>query len=175
MFAFVRIELARPPPGAATLQPMTRDNPAGWAHRMATDLIVGGHRIPFDRVLARHLDELLALRAAGLTWLSLAHCLAAAGVRRPDGRSYSPDHLRVALTRLQRRATRASPTRAVAATRIADEPKPSRPHSRPEAKPLVPAPPSAALSSQSQDPAVNKDISPAELAAAQARLRHFKP
>jgi hypothetical protein len=56
-------------------------------------------RIPLDRVLRRHLDLFEELRREGCTWLQLARALAAAGVRRADGKMVSVDHLRGTVSR----------------------------------------------------------------------------
>jgi hypothetical protein len=70
-------------------------------------LIVGGERVPFERVLAHHLDEVTELRSAsGLTWRSMASLLARAGARRADGGLISADQLRVGYARLIRHAER---------------------------------------------------------------------
>lgn len=61
-----------------------------------------GERVPFDRVLGRHLEATEQLRARGLTWIALARILGRAGIRRADGKQYSADHLRVSFARLQR-------------------------------------------------------------------------
>jgi hypothetical protein len=61
-------------------------------------------RIPLDRVLRRHLDLFEELRREGCTWLQLARALAlaAAGVRRADGKMVSVDHLRGTVSRQTR-------------------------------------------------------------------------
>ncbi|MHA6732221.1 hypothetical protein [Devosia sp. A369] len=74
--------------------------PQQWAEGLRGDLTLGGERVPFERVLGHHLAGLAALRARGLTWRSLANLLRKNGVKRPDGRFYSADHLRVSHDRL---------------------------------------------------------------------------
>ena len=64
-----------------------------------------GERVPFERVLAHHLDIVGRLRAtSGLTWRSMASFLARAGARRADGSQISADQLRVSYARLARQA-----------------------------------------------------------------------
>lgn len=74
-----------------------------WARKFAADLIIGSDRVPFDRVVRRHLDDINQLRGAGLTWSSLAAALERAGAVRNGGRPYSPDQLRADVSRLKRR------------------------------------------------------------------------
>jgi hypothetical protein len=74
-----------------------------WARKFAADLIIGSDRVPFDRVVRRHLDDINQLRDAGLTWTSLAAALERAGAVRHGGRPYSPDQLRADVSRLKRR------------------------------------------------------------------------
>lgn len=76
-----------------------------WAEKFVAELTVEGERVPFERVLAHHLDEIAKLRAtSGLTWRSLASLLARAGARRADGGLISADQLRVGYARLARQA-----------------------------------------------------------------------
>ena len=78
-------------------------DPISWAERFAAALVVGGERVPFERVLAHHLDDVTELRASsGLTWRSMASLLARAGARRADGGLISADQLRVGYARLTR-------------------------------------------------------------------------
>jgi hypothetical protein len=80
-----------------------------WAERFAAQLTVDGERVPFERVLAYHLDEVTKLRAtSGLTWRSMASLLARAGARRADGGLISADQLRVGYARLARRGEKGS-------------------------------------------------------------------
>lgn len=79
-----------------------------WAEKFVAKLTVDGERVPFERVLALHLEEVTQLRAtSGLTWRSMASLLARAGVRRADGGLISADQLRVSYARLTRRGERA--------------------------------------------------------------------
>jgi len=71
-----------------------------WATRFARDLGAGNTRILFERVLARHVQTISAIRATGLSWPSIASILAQEGVRRADGRLISSDHLRAAYSRV---------------------------------------------------------------------------
>jgi hypothetical protein len=81
-----------------------RDNDIDqWARKFAADLIIGTDRVPFDRVVRRHLDDINKLRSTGLTWASLAAALERAGALRSGGRPYSPDQLRADVSRLKRR------------------------------------------------------------------------
>ena len=80
-----------------------------WAEKFVAELTVEGERVPFERVLAHHLDEIAKLRAtSGLTWRSLASLLARAGARRADGGLISADQLRVGYARLTRQAEKAA-------------------------------------------------------------------
>lgn len=82
-------------------------NPKSWAEAFVAELTIAGERVPFERVLARHLDTITMLRtASSLTWRSLASLLARAGGRRADGGLISADQLRVGHARLVRQATR---------------------------------------------------------------------
>ena len=83
--------------------------PKSWAEKFAAELTVEGERVPFERVLAHHLDIVARLRAtSGLTWRSMASFLARAGARRADGGQISADQLRVGYARLTRQAQKAS-------------------------------------------------------------------
>lgn len=82
-------------------------DPKSWAETFVAELNVGGERVPFERVLARHLDEISKLRSmSGLTWRSLASLLIRAGARRADGGLISADQLRVGHARLVRHAAK---------------------------------------------------------------------
>lgn len=84
-------------------------NPKSWAEKFVAELNVGGERVPFERVLARHLDEISTMRStSGLTWRSLASLLARAGARRADGGLISADQLRVGHARLVGYAAKAA-------------------------------------------------------------------
>ena len=68
----------------------------------------GGERVPFERVLAHHLNEVRKLRStSGLTWRSITSLLTQAGARRADGSLISADQLRVGYARLVRHAEEA--------------------------------------------------------------------
>jgi hypothetical protein len=83
-------------------------DPKSWAQAFVAELTVGGERVPFERVLAHHLDEVRKLRSAsGLTWRSIASLLIRAGARRADGGLISADQLRVGYARLVRHAEEA--------------------------------------------------------------------
>ena len=80
-------------------------DPKSWAEKFAAELTVESERVPFERVLAHHLDVIAKLRAmSGLTWRSIAALLARAGARRADGGPISADQLRVSYARLTRQA-----------------------------------------------------------------------
>jgi len=74
-----------------------------WARRFAEDLNAAGTRVLFERVVARHLDDLGRLRELGLSWPAISGALVQAGVRRPDGAAVSTDQLRAAYSRLMKR------------------------------------------------------------------------
>lgn len=83
---------------------MVDQTPQKWAESFATDLVLDGERVPFDRVVHRHRQAVAAQRAKGLTWKNLANLLKRAGATREDGKSYTSDHLRVAFGRTERNA-----------------------------------------------------------------------
>lgn len=85
------------------LSKMTDEEIDAWAKRFVADLTVAGQHVPFDRVLAQHLDKLDALRARGLTWPAIANVLSSAGACRRDGRPISHDQLRADVPRLRRK------------------------------------------------------------------------
>lgn len=136
---------------------MVPNDPIKWAAIIADELIVGGQRVPFERVLARHITSLKNLRlTTGLTWNGIAALLIRAGARRSDGKLISADQIRVAYARLSRtKEGRSRPSEA--------------PQSRPQPvihqKPVrTPAPPSI------PETEAKEDISADELTAALARL-----
>jgi hypothetical protein len=55
--------------------------------------------VPLDRVIRTDLGLFRGLRDSGATWPQIASALAAAGARRPDGRTIGTDHVRSAVTR----------------------------------------------------------------------------
>lgn len=111
-------------------------DPKSWAETFAAELTVAGERVPFDRVLARHLDTVTTLRTeSGLTWRSLSSLLSRAGVRRADGRLISLDQIRVSYARLTRVAS-AKDARAVASS--SEQPGRSIPQEKPS-EPLAKA------------------------------------
>jgi hypothetical protein len=80
-------------------------DPKSWAEAFVAELTVGGERVPFERVLAHHLDEVRQLRSTSrLTWRSIASLLTRAGARRSNGTLISADQLRVGYARLVRQA-----------------------------------------------------------------------
>ena len=80
---------------------MEQTSGTDWAKMIERDLLEDGERVPFDRVLQRHLDATQTLRERGLTWSALARFLMKAGARRGDGQPYTADHLRVSFSRLR--------------------------------------------------------------------------
>jgi len=84
-------------------------DPKSWAEKFVAELTVEGERVPFERVLAHHLDVVAKLRAtSGLTWRSMASLLTRAGARRADGGPISADQLRVGYARLMRHGEKTS-------------------------------------------------------------------
>lgn len=84
---------------------MAPSDTKSWAEGFAAELVVDGQHIPFERVLARHLDAVTKLRrAAGHTWPGIASMLVRGGARRPDGGLISADQIRVGYSRLVRHA-----------------------------------------------------------------------
>jgi hypothetical protein len=85
---------------------MGTSEPKSWAEIFAAELVVDGERIPFERLLARHLDAVTKLRkASGHTWPSIASMLVRAGARRSDGGLISADQIRVSYARLLHQKT----------------------------------------------------------------------
>lgn len=84
---------------------MAPSDTKSWAEAFAAELVVDGEHIPFERVLARHLDAITKLRqSAGHTWPGIASILVRGGARRPDGGLVSADQIRVGYSRLVRHA-----------------------------------------------------------------------
>jgi hypothetical protein len=84
---------------------MAPSDTKSWAEGFAAELAADGEHVPFERVLARHLDAITRLRqAAGHTWPGIASMLVRGGARRPDGGLISADQIRVGYSRLVRRA-----------------------------------------------------------------------
>lgn len=82
---------------------MGPDDPTNWAAIIASELIVGGEHVPFERLLARHAAALKTIREkTGLTWGGIAALLVRAGARRSDGKLISADQIRVGYARLSR-------------------------------------------------------------------------
>lgn len=65
--------------------------------------------IPLDRAVRRHRGLFEEFRDEGFTWSQIARALAAAGIRRADGSSFSADRLRGAVSR-QMKVTASAPT-----------------------------------------------------------------
>lgn len=85
---------------------MARNEIKNWATQFARDLGEGNTRILFERVLARHVPMITALRATGLSWPSISSILTQEGVRRVDGRHISSDQLRAAYSRVHAKEQR---------------------------------------------------------------------
>jgi hypothetical protein len=82
---------------------MAPSDTKSWAEGFAAELAVDGEHVPFERVLARHLDAITKLRQiAGHTWPGIASMLVRGGARRPDGGLISADQIRVGYSRLVR-------------------------------------------------------------------------
>lgn len=58
--------------------------------------------VPLDRVIRNHMPLFTEARSQGFTWGQIAHALFDAGVKRQDGRPFSADHLRGAVSRQAR-------------------------------------------------------------------------
>ena len=154
-------------------------DPKSWAEAFVAELTVGGERVPFERVLAQHLDEVRQLRSSSkLTWRSIASLLARAGARRSDGTLISADQLRVGYARLVRQAEDAvdSPSHR-AISRRAPERKSVRPRPPAVAQLETSAQQSLPLttvrqsSPQSDKPSFNsEEVSEDEIALALSRL-----
>lgn len=67
--------------------------------------------IPLDRAVRRHRDLFEEFRDEGFTWSQIARALAAAGIRRADGSSFSADRLRGAVSRQMKVKASASTNR----------------------------------------------------------------
>ena len=65
--------------------------------------------IPLDRAVRRHRGLFEEFRDEGFTWSQIARALAAAGIRRADGSSFSADRLRGAVSRQMKAAPAGQP------------------------------------------------------------------
>lgn len=156
--------------------------PQQWAEGLRGDLTLGGERVPFERALGHHLAGLLALRARGLTWRSLANLLRKNGVKRPDGRFYSADHLRVSYDRLVKAPeSRPEPPRPPHREAWLAEPMPAMTASRPvhhvDGRAPVHTPPAHHIQVPIPSPVsgeTEKDLSTDELARIAARLSKLR-
>lgn len=151
-----------------------------WAERFVAALEVGGERVPLDRVIAAHFDELQTLRASGLTWRGIAAILTRAGGRRANGRPISPDQLRADLSRLAKRraAATATPPLPSSSSVLMTLPPSTPVEPRPPAQPQARSRPTATASLMppaSQAPLIRsagaKEVSDTDIAAALARLK----
>jgi len=82
---------------------MTRSELAIWAKAFAADLGSNDARVPFDRVVRKHLAGLEALLAGGLTFTTIATAISRAGGARPNAGLYTDKHLWTALRRARAR------------------------------------------------------------------------
>lgn len=154
--------------------------PKSWAETFAAQLKVDGERVPFERVLARHLDEISRMRStSGLTWRSLASLLIRAGARRADGNPISADQLRVGYARLVSHAAKGAANLPPTITsQIIRQRGSANPQSAPVAElPMSPPPPAAIPTAadkilpKPQSPSIaDEDVSDHEIALALARL-----
>lgn len=157
-------------------------DPKSWAEAFVAELSVGGERVPFERVLARHLEAVTQLRGtSGLTWRSLASLLARAGARRADGGLISADQLRVGYARLTQQAAKVAQP-----PRVGRQPQshdvrviPLLPEARVERDSSEPAP---ALNPTKRDtpaqirkPTDNDEVSDDDIAVALSRLTKLPP
>lgn len=154
-----------------------------WAEKFVAELTVGGERVPFERILAHHLDEVAKLRStSGLTWRSIATLLTRAGARRADGGVISADQLRVGHARLLRHAEEAArrPTRAHSKRARPQRALASVDASLTALSPTKPLPAQARIRGEPQleltqsDPD-REDVSDDEIALALARLTKLPP
>jgi hypothetical protein len=157
---------------------MAPSDTKSWAEGFAAELIVDGEHIPFERVLARHLDTITTLRkTAGHTWPGIASLLVRAGARRSDGGLISSDQIRVSYSRLVRQ------TRAVNQQRQASPEVVKRPGRRsaggkstlrsvgPSAHiPLAAPKPTGSTSIQPTNTSFDEDISSDDIQSALERL-----
>jgi hypothetical protein len=154
-------------------------DPKSWAEAFVAELSVGGERVPFERVLARHLDTISKLRSeSGLTWRSLASLVTRAGARRADGSMISADQLRVGHARLVRHAAKAAEIAPIKGSprskdRRVAKPEPSSVIDLPMPRPRVAANLTAAesVSPKPKPASTNReDVSDDEIALALSRL-----
>jgi hypothetical protein len=159
---------------------MGPDDPTKWAATIAEELIVGGERVPFERVLARHIETLKILRLkTGLTWNGIAALLVRAGARRSDGKLISADQIRVGFARISRVADGApAPISAThMAPKLVPRQKPvASTNSRPTAarSDQIILSDTAASRNQPREVTSKEDLSTDELTAALARLNKLK-
>ena len=152
---------------------MNQMSGADWAARIGRDLHEDGERVPFDRVLLRHLQATEAVKARGFTWTALARFLSKAGVRRADGEPYSADHLRVSFARLRKDGPQQMKL-SEAAVPDAVGPFPPSPKTRSQDELPAKATPSSRrtvrLNGAGSTP---KDVSQDEISLAAARLKRL--
>jgi len=154
-----------------------------WAEKFVAELTVGGERVPFERVLAHHLDEVANLRStSGLTWRSIAALLTRAGARRADGGVISADQLRVGCARLLRHAEEAVHKPANAPSKRARPQRAREPVDPPLARPSPTKPLPAQTGNRappqpggSQSDPDRDEVSDDEIALALARLTKLPP
>lgn len=153
-------------------------DPTKWAAAIAEELIVGGVRVPFERVLARHVTTLEILRLkTGLTWSGIAALLVRAGARRSDGKLISADQIRVGFARISRITDGApSPNGATAPKPVPRQKPVASTNSRPRASrsDQVIVSDTAASRTSPKEVTSNEDLSTDELTAVLARLNKLK-
>ena len=158
-------------------------DPKCWAEAFVAELTVGGEQVPFERVLAHHLDEVGKLRAtSGLTWRGITSLLTRAGARRADGGLVSADQLRVGYARLLRHGEKAATKPADAPLKRARTQRALKPVDRSLAG-LSPTQPLLAQTGNraapqpdlSQSDPVRDDVSDDEIALALSRITKLPP
>jgi hypothetical protein len=159
---------------------MGPDDPTKWAATIAEELIVGGERVPFERVLSRHIATLKTLRLkTGLTWNGIAALLVRAGARRSDGTLISADQIRVGYARMSRTIDGAPEPIHAAQTAPKLVPR-QKPVASTNSRPKTARPDQIIVSGTTASKATPKevilkeDLSTDELTAALARLNKLK-
>jgi hypothetical protein len=164
---------------------MGPDDPTRWAATIASELIVGGQHVPFERVLARHITDLKNIRLqTGLTWNGIAALLVRAGARRPDGKLISGDQIRVGYARMSRANDNAPQLGEASrpAPRLVPHQKPARglasaslrSKARVMSDQIVTTNKTATPRPRPKETTSKEDLSPAELTAALTRLTKIK-
>ncbi len=121
---------------------MHRKSARKTAIKIAEDLEGPLGRIPFERVVEKHIAFFDELRSAGASWPQIADLLAGAGVTRKDGEPMAASQLRATVSRI------ATPERR---QNLSEQSIAPTPHKFPARAPTKPKPNLAAISESKQN------------------------